>query len=414
MKSIYLFISLLAFTVTTSAIDRFVDPFVSVGNGTTIFPTITSAVSAAVEGDRILIVPASYNEPALTINKSLTLLSQTEGGIVNYNANINISGFSTMKLQIIGFNLGSYIINGNTVTSGSNSNRAILSLINCTMSGLNINNPFYDLNCIGSKVNGNLNMTYGSVVTTNVTGNFFVLDETGSNTTGKVFIVQDTINGRFNYNNDNHTLTLCNNLLRDLYIWSWNSLTTNTNKILNNDFFSNCYLFLPFGGTIPGYNFDFSNNQFLGAVYFYNGGDYYVGYPTYNYFYRYGTNSETGSPFSTSTSSFPNPSVSGFFKWTYNGIDLPCTVPVSGYPLVLTKVIGSAGTNNTGNPAHDYYDIDLTVNNRGRTGGPYGIGNYQPSINPSNGKAFIFDLDIPADLYPGQSVNINAKGYHKN
>jgi hypothetical protein len=112
---------------------------------------------------------------------------------------------------------------------------------------------------------------------------------------------------------------------------------------------------------------------------------------------------------------FPYPTSPGFFKWTYNGIDLPCPIPGSGNPLVLTKIIGTTGTNtNTGNPAHEYYDIDLTVNDRGRNGGPYGTLNYFPSSNPNNSKAFIFDLDMPTDLFSGQQVNIKAKGYHKN
>ena len=90
-------------------------------------------------------------------------------------------------------------------------------------------------------------------------------------------------------------------------------------------------------------------------------------------------------------------------------------MPSGGDPLVLTKIIGPVGTTiDAGNPNHDYYDIDLTINDRGRTGGPYSILNYSPSINPSNGKAFIFDLEMPTDLFPGQQVDINAKGYHKN
>jgi hypothetical protein len=112
---------------------------------------------------------------------------------------------------------------------------------------------------------------------------------------------------------------------------------------------------------------------------------------------------------------FPDPNVTGYFKWTYNGIDLPCTVPTGSQPLVLTKIIGTTGTNvNTGNPNHDYYDIDLTINDRGRTGGPYSILNYNPTFNPSNGKAYVFDLEIPADLFPGQQIDIKAKGYHRN
>ncbi len=83
--------------------------------------------------------------------------------------------------------------------------------------------------------------------------------------------------------------------------------------------------------------------------------------------------------------------------------------------MVLTKVIGPLGTTvDAGNPSHAYYDVDLTINDRGRTGGPYSISNFNPTLNPSGGKAFIFDLQIPADLFPGQQLDIKAKGYHRN
>lgn len=44
---------------------------------------------------------------------------------------------------------------------------------------------------------------------------------------------------------------------------------------------------------------------------------------------------------------------------------------------------------------------------------PYSQLNYNAS-NPNNSRAFIFDLEMPVDLFPGQDVQIKAKGYHKN
>ena len=110
---------------------------------------------------------------------------------------------------------------------------------------------------------------------------------------------------------------------------------------------------------------------------------------------------------------FPNKDVSGFFEWTYNGIVFPQTSPVSSQPLSFTNIAGTTNVSDAGNPNHDYYDPDLTVNDRGINGGPYSVLNYN-SANPNNSKAFIFDLDMPADLFPGQNVEIKAQGYHKN
>jgi hypothetical protein len=82
---------------------------------------------------------------------------------------------------------------------------------------------------------------------------------------------------------------------------------------------------------------------------------------------------------------------------------------------VLTKVVGTVGnTVNTGNPNHEFYDIDLTLGDRGRFGGPNSWNNFFPVSNPNNSKAFIYNLNIPADLFPGQNVDIKAKAYHRN
>ena len=62
-----------------SATDRFVDPNLSQGNGTTLFTTIGSAVAAAVNGDRIIVTASTYNEPQLILNKSLEIIPLAAG-----------------------------------------------------------------------------------------------------------------------------------------------------------------------------------------------------------------------------------------------------------------------------------------------------------------------------------------------
>ena len=60
-------------------------------------------------------------------------------------------------------------------------------------------------------------------------------------------------------------------------------------------------------------------------------------------------------------------------------------------------------------------DIDMTVNDRGRLGGPYSILNYEPALNPSNGKAYIYDIELPDVINsPTQPIQIKSKGYHRN
>ncbi len=121
-----------------------------------------------------------------------------------------------------------------------------------------------------------------------------------------------------------------------------------------------------------------------------------------------------GTEYTWGTTISPNPNIAGFFEWSFNGIDYRYGVNTNNQnPLVTTFIGGQINDINGGNPNHDYYDIDLTINDRGVNGGTYSQLNYN-APNPNNSKAFIFDLDMPTDLFPTQSVDIKAKGYHKN
>jgi hypothetical protein len=410
-------LTLLASSMNIFAIDRFVDSNLSSGNGTTLFTTIASAVTASVNGDRILIVAGTYNEPTLTLSKSLTLLAQTAGSTINYNGHIVIAGFPGMKLEFLGFNLGIYSVSANPITGGVATNRAKVSFIDSKMANLSLDQNYYELNCAKSAMTGITTFRFGNIVASK-THDLYLLDEPGSNLNGvKNLIACDTINNRLEIRNDDYPVIIANSLLNGLYFYKWNYLSSNTNFIKNNQFIANSNL--AFAAGAIGYNFEFSSNEFLSFPSFMSGngpnmcgGEQLGGqYDSYDC----GVCGGKCITFSQTSSLFPYPTIPGFFKWTYNGIDLPCTVPSSSQPLVLTKIIGSTGTNiDAGNPNHDYYDINLTINDRGRTGGPYSILNYNPSINPSNGKAFVFDIEMPTDLFPGQQVDIKSKGYHKN
>jgi hypothetical protein len=419
MKKLVFLLMTAIVSVQSFAIDRFVDPSLASGNGTTLFNTIASAVAASVNGDRILIVAGNYNEPTLTLNKSLVVIPQVVGANVTINFHVNITGFAGMKLSILGFNFNGYNITA-TNDGGSQANRSKVSIIDCkNIANLDVNQNNYELNVAKSTISGNTTMRYGNFVVSK-TANLNVNDETSSNLTNSaILITNDTITGTLNYRNDDHRMRIYNNLITNIALWKWNNNSTITNSVLNNDFVSGGYVFIP-TGSVPLYNIDFSNNLFLGSPTFYwsggcncsGCGGYYDGSAgTQSYCNGWQSTSWSSS---TTSSGFPNDNISGFFKWTYNGISLPNSY-TGGNNLVFTNIAGPTGTTvNAGNPIHNYYDIDLTVNDRGRTGGPYSILNYSPQFNPSNGKAFVFDLEIPADLYPGQPIDIQAKGYHRN
>lgn len=441
------------------ATDRFVDPNLSQGNGTTLFTTITDAVAAAVNGDRIIVASSTYNEAELSIDKSLQIIPQTAGSTINFNANIIVSGFSGMKLEIIGFDLGSYYFNGTNVNNGSYTNRSSISIIDCSALRIVFNQDFYDCKFLNNEVEQFIAFRHGNVMK-NTTNHIVLLDESQDNnpdTDIKNKIIQNNVTFLMGIYNNDYPFLIANNSFRDLSVRKWCVSENAINEIINNDIKSNATL--QFASiNVPEYNLIISNNFFQNTFYhLYDTCDtmpsHYYGLstsqsqayentalmnfdhigsyvPAYSLWFGYSGSWTWGSDtmynpirpnvnnciiswVQAGTSDFPNISTPGFIEWSYNGIDFNCNVPNSSSPLSLTKIVGQTNPTDGGNPNHKYYDIDLTINDRGINGGPYSQLNYNAS-NPNNSRAFIFDLDMPVDLFPGQDVKIKAKGYHSN
>lgn len=369
-------------------------------------------------------------------------MPQTPGATINFNANIIISGFAGMKLEIVGFNLGIYSFSSNSITLGSYTNRAKVSIIECLATTIDFNNDYYEVNIISNQITTGIAFRYGNIVL-NTTMNILLFDESQDNLniTGKNLITNNLVSNILGLYNNDYQFVISNNILKDISVRRWNANASIVNKIINNEFSSNSYVNFS-SSNVPNYNILFSSNKFIDAFYCYNSGcwpsgidynasndlgfNYSTWFPNWNPFWN-GSQAPTGSHvyingnwtdceyFGLSTTNiFPNPNVSGFFEWSYNGININCPIPIAGQPLALTRIAGQTNDINGGNPNHNYYDIDLTINDRGRNGGPYSLLNYNPISNPNNSKAFIFDLDMPTDLFPGQSIDIKAKGYHKN
>jgi hypothetical protein len=451
MKNIFTLLSLFSFT-SIFAIDRFVDPNLSSGNGTTLFTNITAAVATAVNGDRIIIAPGQYNEATLTISKSLTILPQNPGSYIVLNANVIVSGFPGMKLEILGFILPSnYSFLSNNIPNGIQSNRAKVSLINCQAYDINISSNYYNLNCINNSVFRFVRFKFGTVVKTTASGVFLSDEPQAVSSNEKILIVANSISKICSIHNNNNNVVVANNYLKDLFVTKWCQSNNVINKIFNNEFSvnsrlhfsslqnvntsSDTYIYNP----VVNYNFHFFNNKFNGVPMFsqHNGATNNINYysfdtdsmhssgdevayffynnytdPTsfFNCFYFFQQVSGCGTAWTTSAG-WPNLNSSGFFRWEYNSLLHPYQGQASN--LSFSNISGVPNDVDGGSPNHEYYDIDLTVNDRGVNGGPYSQINYN-AANPNNSKAFIFDLDIPSDLFPGQNVNIVAKGYHNN
>ncbi|GBL35236.1 hypothetical protein EMGBS15_08310 [Filimonas sp.] len=433
-----LIISLLANNLY--AVDIFVNPNILPGAVPNTYTTLVAALNASNNGDRVFIKSGSYTTQAITLTKSLIISPDTSGGSVTMSDGFYVEGFAGMKLQILGITAPYLTANPGSPTSAD---RAKIYVIDCHFGNLSIDQNNYDVSCARTWVDNNTTFRKGSFVISK-TNNLYVNAEPGggnvADTINKIMIVADTIAGALQYNGDNFKMLIANNLLNHLWITKWNWYTGNTNYIINNEFVSGNTLHFP-TTNVPYYNFDVSNNIFssfsfytqnvnISGMYAYcnsctppnYGGIRSYGnnmvipsnYGSYGCYgqYFYCTYSFSGNPDANSCP-FPNIDVPGVFRWSYNGFTLSGSGTAGN--LGFVNIPGSTNIINSGNPESQFYDIDLTLNDRGREGGPYSILNYLPSANPFNSKAFIFDLEIPTTLQPStQSIKVRAQGYHRN
>ena len=431
-KTITLIFLFLAALQQTSAANLYVNPSVIPNTIPNTYATIPAAIYAAVDGDQIFIKPGTYNA-GITSGKSISIAPDTADGIIILNGSINLNGGSSnYKAKLLGIQCLNITINA---WPGK------LTVIDCKIANdLNVFTSI-KVNIFRSEIGGNTKFQFGSFINSK-TNNLFIDNGLPSTDTTNNLIIADTITGYIDYRAPAVRCIIANNLINELNVYAWYQNITRQNLIWNNEFYNNSK-FLVACFNVDAYNFDISNNVFSGInimpigasatpttcqcanaayrVLGYNNINYHnTTWYDCNYSLPYiGTiycsftvsNINFGDP--SNCSFFPNSGVPGVLIWTYNGVALG--IGIGGGPYPITNIAGTTNIIDAGNPDPKYMDIDMTVNDRGRLGGPYSILNYNPTLNPSNGKAYIYDIELPEVISsPTQPIQIKASGYHRN
>jgi hypothetical protein len=402
------------------ATDRFVDASLSEGNGTTLFTNVSAAVEAAEDGDRIVMTPDIYPEPTIVISKSLTFIPSDEVSQVGINANFTIQADADRNVKFYNIAFGAYnteIVNDaggfnilfmecqmNNVYVNSNSstsNRSECHIIDCL-----INSDFicerdgWDVKIVRTRINDECFVRFGDIVQSEVYWMYFQ-DESGVNISDEYrhSLIQNEFY-HFRYLNDNHPVLVANNSIRYFWFNKYSNFNDSPNMIVNNHFTNSEVWgsggYLAFPHNPPYYNYIFANNDFQGD--------------TAPFCRRSNWDSQVCDYGSDYNYYQVDVGAIGFIDFSYNGYNWNGSVPGAGNALVLTAVAGPDDPVDGGSPEHQFYDLDLTVNDRGRAGGTWGYDNFPED---GDGKAFIYDLRIPTDLYPGQDINLKAKAYHR-
>lgn len=423
MKKIYTTIIASLLLVTNYATDIYVNNSGQAGT----YTTIAAAISAASSGDRIFISPYGVYTENLTVNKSLTFASAVSGTNFNVLGSFSVTADAGMDVRIIG-GIFSSTLNATTNTATQN-NMTDIYVIDSKFSNINLNDNFVRAHILFCSDLGSVSIQNGDVIGCSINSALTVYDGPNSVTGDTLKVIGNEIYRSLGYHSDDNYFVIANNSIGTdgeddfsniTHSGGVNFYANSYNSSVNNLFLNNFVISRKTGNTDatvwcsnPNSNYSnilIKNNVVINQVAVTNSNTgYYASirnlsttasnYPSTFYNFCVGYPHETNQ---TENSTYVNiqSSSSGAYDF-YNDLN----------NIILNKGRCSNSNHciNKGIPSIDHYDIDMTINDRGTYGGPYSIDNY---INTTNGKARIYDLDIPFEIWSGQTPTVKAKGAH--
>jgi hypothetical protein len=376
-----------------------VDRIVQENGPTGTFSTISAAITASVNGDRIIVHPKIGDNPYvenLTIDKSLEIVSATDGVRYKIQGNITITALNNRTITII----GSHITTGN-ISGATAGWRTNVNIMGCLIEGgdISFNNQYYA--CIVSNVlqNGGITIAHGKII-----GNELINESRLISVIGSTSINNDNMNIIANKTGGiictaDITLNIYNNLIKRLgnsnsiiaIEYSFNSTVSNKLNILNNTFlfpsssntsFLNYYLFLNSPAFVKNNIFQRSTvNSGTPRFLFGSGVNIIASYNYYN------------------NNSFNIPTENNPINVTTGPVNL-----TTGQLLLPTPALNGA------DPSFEFYDLDLSPGDAGCFGGSYSLDNYFPIIGSSR----VFWVDVPFGITTtGAPLQIKAEGFDR-
>jgi hypothetical protein len=395
------------------------------------FSTITAAIAAANDGDRILIQPKAGSAPyveALNINKSIQLLSNQEGVMWGFSGNITITPAAGRNISILHMksNAGNITASGNS-PSGP---RCKVNIMNCELLDGYINFDFnnFNVNVVSSIIsNGYVALKYGNLIGNQISANDYskmyasmyygfpyslvnyATDPVASNDT--LYIVGNIIknestystfytnillnsNAQFFYVSNNYltkqnTYTECSGIRFEIHKTS----TLGTNCVYNNTMYDpgTGYYYPVYVVSNTSGLFDIMNNLSFtpNKSNGYNVYSSYFGTPTIAFSYNFGA---------------PSGTLQNIVNNGTNNLSSNTTINITNGQINT----GSDGING-GSPDLTNYDLDLTVNDVGAYGGSFSLSNF----HPITGAARVYFVKAPKAVLQSGTLNIKAEAFDR-
>lgn len=396
--------------LSASAVDRIVEEF---GVPPT-YPNINAAVTAAVDGDRIIIKNRAGDIPwieTIGIAKSLEFLSYQDNGFFIVQGAWTITATNDRMVTINGMRNTAGSITG----AGSSNLRAtkVRILDSHLVSGsIVFNNDAFDVQVVGSRLEaGYVRINFGNIVGNEVTNpsGAEAVRVTPTSTTfanDTCHIIGNKLQGPLSYegiyvNTRAQVVHIRNNWIRHAWmgieVQGGNSQGV-ANLIWNNSIqgysgSSNIYG-ISLANTISGSIWEVMSN----AV-----GSTWAGS-------NRGINNDSGNSgqinvyFNHVASGFSTPISVGFTFEGSNTTNQPLTFNLDGTFNNAPSAI------NGGNPAAPFYDLDLTTGDAGAYGGSYTLNNFFPL---HNGAARVYMTGHPFNIRQGATLRVRANAFDR-
>ena len=396
MKKQLFFIAIASlFTSIASAADLYVRDLGAGGS----YSTISAAITAANDGDRIIIRPKAGSLPFienLTIDKSLSFVSEINFSKYIVQGTITVTPAAGRVVTI--HNLQISGTNAISVSGDTTGGRTTLNVLNSTTAGVNTGVANTTLNMSGCTSTA-IAMSHGKVTGNKLTSiniNTTTIDTDPSTDDIEIIANAFSVTGiAINLNQKNYNFRVLNNFAGTGYITILAVKNNSTNEIINN--------------VISSTNTSNANNSiqvsspagFTGLVSILNNVFYYIG-----------------------------PTFGSYYPVTASGVSCYVYYNVSNYSVTMPTITNSGNNNvasfslntstytvnglaaNTGSPEDDFADIDLSRNDRGNFGGSDTWANYWPTT--VGNKPQVNYLKTPRRIYTGTTeMNATGSGYSK-
>jgi hypothetical protein len=390
------------------------DLVVQQGGPVGTYSTITSAITAATDGDNIVInnrldgLPWQEN---LTINKSLTFVSAVDNIQWWMEGTISITMAESRQITIVG--MRNTLVAGTISRSGTAPvNRTLVNILFCDIasdismgSGINL--------YLGSTKVRDVSFTYGKIYGNDVRS--ITLNPDGVVTEDVVQIIGNRtgfswspVTTGINCVSNTQYIFLSNNYSRGsgwgIYVGSLKAGSV-TNRIINSASSSS------FSGTAA--------NNFSAISLFHTSGNLAIENSVFAGTY---TNATNGSH-----SIYGNATAISLTTFTYNmhmnyfsGGHVPSTSLgnfQSSFAVATNfnsdgSLASGSGHVNAGNPMNTHLDLDLSRNDIGVMGGSYSMANFWPLVFNGESSRVNF-MNTPRVVPQGGTVNVQAIGYDK-